>query len=74
MNTAKFLGVIVYPGSGICTMQLELQPNKQLVRIPADASPTMRALRDSGLKVGQTIEYTVTDWGTMEGFNVIDED
>lgn len=37
-----------------------------------DGNLTRRALADSGVRVGDLIEYEINDWGGLEGFSPLE--
>lgn len=67
-------GVICVQASGLAEVELEV--DGKLVRVPADAGPTFRALRSAfgeESPIGRTISYETDDLGLMLSFDVEDE-
>lgn len=70
-------------GSGMGFLKVKLQ-NGTIKSIPCDNAETVRSLeaafgdtiseghtvKKKGAYVGKKISFAMTDWGTMEGFNV----
>lgn len=75
MSAQGIIRSIIYArGSGLAEVELEV--DGKMVRVPADAGPTFRALRSAfGDKspIGHTISYETDDLGLLVGFDVEDE-
>ena len=69
MNTGTIQYINHTPGSGLATVVI-LTDGGDIESVHADAGPLFRALDASGARIGTRISYTVTDWGTMEGFDI----
>lgn len=56
------------PGSGIAQV-IVLDEDGTVSRLACDAGPLLR----SPIKVGMTIDYEMSDYGTMESFEIVEE-
>ena len=68
--TGKIQGINYMQGSGIATVIL-LDETDEICLVHADAGPLFRSIAASGLRKGDEIDFTLSNFGTMVGFTVV---